>query len=114
MTAATGFQCCSISKHVAAVGALRLVDAGRLGVLEGRPPANTPLDATLVRGSHGRLSTTAAESPVCVTQRPDLLPATAATGKLPAAEVHALILRHLGVGAPAAAGATLSAAPGAS
>ena len=30
VTAATCFQCCSISKHVAAVGALHLVDAGRL------------------------------------------------------------------------------------
>ena len=30
VTASTGFQCCSISKHVTAVGALRLVDEGRL------------------------------------------------------------------------------------
>src|SRR5262249_17405701 len=55
----------------------------------------TPLDASLVRGSHGRVSTTAAGSPVFATQERDLFSADA----IHATEVHDLLLQHLGVGA---------------
>ena len=60
----------------------------------------TPLDATLVRGSHGRVTTTAADSPVFVTQQSDLL----ATDHIHALDVHDLLLQHLGVGGVMAAG----------
>jgi predicted AlkP superfamily pyrophosphatase or phosphodiesterase len=56
-----------------------------------------PLDAGLVKGSHGRPPVTPAEGPVVLTKRRDLL--GAAPGEtLPAAGVFDLILRHLTVG----------------
>ena len=60
----------------------------------------TPLDATLVRGSHGRVTPTAAESPVFVTQESDLL----ARDRIHAIDVHDLLLQHLSVGDAMAAG----------
>lgn len=51
----------------------------------------TPLDATLVRGSHGRVTTTPATSPVVITHQTDLLP----TDRLLAPDVHNVLLRHL-------------------
>jgi predicted AlkP superfamily pyrophosphatase or phosphodiesterase len=57
-----------------------------------------PLDASLVRGSHGREPAAPTEGPLLITGRPDLLDGAAG---LPAAEVRGLLLRHLGAGAPA-------------
>jgi predicted AlkP superfamily pyrophosphatase or phosphodiesterase len=51
-----------------------------------------PLDATLVRGSHGCLPVSSAESPVCITQQSALLDADA----IAASDVCSLILQHLG------------------
>jgi predicted AlkP superfamily pyrophosphatase or phosphodiesterase len=50
-----------------------------------------PLDATLVRGSHGCLPISLAESPVCITQQSGLLNSDA----IAATEVCSLILQHL-------------------
>jgi hypothetical protein len=57
----------------------------------------TPLDATLVKGSHGRVTTVVAESPLIATQSPELLP----SDSLQAPEVFDVLLAHLGVGVPA-------------
>src|ERR671918_912673 len=58
-----------------------------------------PLDATLVKGSHGRIPDDPASGPLLMTRQTDLLE----DGELPATAVHDLILRHLGVPVPAAA-----------
>jgi predicted AlkP superfamily pyrophosphatase or phosphodiesterase len=50
-----------------------------------------PLDATLVKGSHGRPTDAREQGPLFITQRGDLLPAT----ELQATDVASLILRHL-------------------
>lgn len=50
-----------------------------------------PLDASLVRGSHGRIDATPGYSPVFITQAPDLLDAPI----IEAAHVYELVLRHL-------------------
>jgi predicted AlkP superfamily pyrophosphatase or phosphodiesterase len=50
-----------------------------------------PLDASLVRGSHGRVTTDAHESPLLITSRTDLLDSQ----HLAATDVHDVILRHL-------------------
>jgi predicted AlkP superfamily pyrophosphatase or phosphodiesterase len=54
-----------------------------------------PLDATLVKGSHGRIPDDPASGPLLMTKQTDLLP----DGDVAAADVHDLILRHLGVAA---------------
>lgn len=53
-----------------------------------------PLDATLVKGSHGRIPDDPARGPLLMTRQADLLD----DDRPPAAAVHDLILRHLGVG----------------
>ena len=58
-----------------------------------------PLDATLVKGSHGRIPDDPSKGPLLMTRQADLLP----DGDLAATDVHDLILRHLGVTVPAAA-----------
>jgi predicted AlkP superfamily pyrophosphatase or phosphodiesterase len=58
-----------------------------------------PLDAALVRGSHGRIPDDPASGPLLMTKQTDLLP----DGNVAAADVHDLILRHLGVVAREAA-----------
>jgi predicted AlkP superfamily pyrophosphatase or phosphodiesterase len=50
-----------------------------------------PLDASLVRGSHGRLNSSSANSPIFLTQQPGLLDTT----ELNATDIYTLILRHL-------------------
>ena len=55
-----------------------------------------PLDATLVRGSHGRVTEAAAEGPLFVTERTDLLDAAI----IDATDVCELLLRHLAADAP--------------
>jgi predicted AlkP superfamily pyrophosphatase or phosphodiesterase len=50
-----------------------------------------PLDASLVRGSHGLLNPAPEDSPVFLTRQTDLLHAP----KIDATDVHGLILRHL-------------------
>jgi hypothetical protein len=50
-----------------------------------------PLDATLVKGSHGRPTDDPVDGPVLISSDADLLP----PGPLAATEVKALILRHL-------------------
>ncbi len=50
-----------------------------------------PLNASLVRGSHGRINASLEDSPVFLTQDPDLLDATS----IDATQVYELILRHL-------------------
>ncbi|HEY3062278.1 MAG TPA: nucleotide pyrophosphatase/phosphodiesterase family protein [Chloroflexota bacterium] len=57
----------------------------------------TPLDATLVRGSHGRVITSPDASPIIATQVPDVLPGE----QLQAPQVFDVLLQHLGAGAPA-------------
>lgn len=52
-----------------------------------------PLDASLVRGSHGRIPDDPAHGPLLMTGSPDLLE----DGSLAATDVHDVILRHLGV-----------------
>ncbi len=59
----------------------------------------TPLDASLVRGSHGRITTEAAESPLIASQSRELLP----SDSLEAPRVFEVLLRHLDVGTPALA-----------
>ena len=58
-----------------------------------------PLDATLVKGSHGRIPDDPSSGPLLMTKQTDLLP----DGDVAAADVHDLILRHLGVAAREAA-----------
>jgi predicted AlkP superfamily pyrophosphatase or phosphodiesterase len=58
-----------------------------------------PLDARLVKGSHGRIPDDPASGPLLMTKQTDLLP----DGDVPAADVYDLILRHLGVAAREAA-----------
>ena len=58
-----------------------------------------PLDATLVRGSHGRIPDDPAKGPLLMANRADLLPG----GDVAATDVHDLILRHLEVPVPEAA-----------
>ena len=50
-----------------------------------------PLDATLVRGSHGRLPDDAADGPVLISSEPSLLP----DGTIAATDVKDLVLRHV-------------------
>jgi predicted AlkP superfamily pyrophosphatase or phosphodiesterase len=50
-----------------------------------------PLDASLVRGSHGRVNNSPADSPLFLTQEPGLLDATT----IDATDVYELILQHL-------------------
>ena len=50
------------------------------------------LDASLVRGSHGRPTDSPEEGPLFMTTRPDLLPASP---QVDAAGVKDLILRHV-------------------
>ena len=52
-----------------------------------------PLDASLVRGSHGRMAATPAAAPMLLTQQEHLCEAAT----IDASDVHALILRHLGL-----------------
>jgi hypothetical protein len=56
-----------------------------------------PLDASLVRGSHGRIPDNPAHGPLLMTSEADLL----GDAPLAATGVHDLILRHLGVTASA-------------
>jgi predicted AlkP superfamily pyrophosphatase or phosphodiesterase len=58
-----------------------------------------PLDASLVRGSHGRIPDDPAKGPLLITRQTDLLD----DDPVPATAVHDLILRHLGVPVPQAA-----------
>jgi predicted AlkP superfamily pyrophosphatase or phosphodiesterase len=58
-----------------------------------------PVDATLVKGSHGRIPDDPSSGPLLMTKQTDLLP----DGDVAAADVHDLILRHLGVAAREAA-----------
>ena len=58
-----------------------------------------PLDATLIRGSHGRIPDDPSKGPLLMTSRPELLP----DGDVAATDVHDLILRHLEVSVPEAA-----------
>ncbi|ALJ00995.1 alkaline phosphatase family protein [Rufibacter tibetensis] len=51
-----------------------------------------PLDATLVKGSHGRIPDTKDEWPVFITNKSELAP----SADIPATEVYQLILHHLG------------------
>jgi hypothetical protein len=50
-----------------------------------------PLDAALVKGSHGRVTDSAADGPLFLTRQSSLLE----SGAIPAGEVCELILRHL-------------------
>ncbi len=50
-----------------------------------------PLDATLVRGSHGLLNPAPEDSPIFLTRQTELLPAS----QIAATDVHDLILQHL-------------------
>jgi len=50
-----------------------------------------PLDATLVRGSHGRPTDRAEEGPLFITSMPELLDA----GPVAATEVKSLLLEHV-------------------
>ena len=50
-----------------------------------------PLDAALVRGSHGRVTDDPEAGPLFMTSEPDLLEADS----LPAVDVHSLLLRHV-------------------
>jgi predicted AlkP superfamily pyrophosphatase or phosphodiesterase len=59
----------------------------------------TPLDATLVRGSHGRVTTAVGDSPLIAIQAANLLPAD----RLTAPQVCDVVLAHVGSGAPARA-----------
>ena len=52
-----------------------------------------PLDATLVKGSHGRIPDDPAKGPLLMTRHADLL----GDGEVAATDVHDVILRHLGV-----------------
>ena len=50
-----------------------------------------PLDASLVKGSHGHLTTDPGESPILMTRSTDLIP----SDPLPPTDVHDLMLRHI-------------------
>jgi hypothetical protein len=50
-----------------------------------------PLDASLVRGSHGRVTDRAEEGPVLLSSEPELLP----EGAVDATSVKELILKHV-------------------
>jgi predicted AlkP superfamily pyrophosphatase or phosphodiesterase len=50
-----------------------------------------PLDATLVRGSHGRLPESTADGPVLISSEPQLLP----DGTVAATDVKDIVLRHV-------------------
>ena len=50
-----------------------------------------PLDASLVRGSHGRLTTWDEEGPVLITKQTSLVP----SGRIASVDVHDVILAHL-------------------
>jgi predicted AlkP superfamily pyrophosphatase or phosphodiesterase len=50
-----------------------------------------PLDATLVKGSHGRVPSDPADYPVVISSRPELLPG----GRINATDVYHLIKRHV-------------------
>ena len=50
-----------------------------------------PLDATLVRGSHGRITPSPTDSPLFLTQQTELLNTTT----IDATDVYGLILQHL-------------------
>jgi hypothetical protein len=50
-----------------------------------------PLDAFLIRGSHGCFPISLAKSPVCITRQTELLDSTA----IEATDVCSLILQHL-------------------
>jgi hypothetical protein len=50
-----------------------------------------PLDASLVHGSHGRVNSSLADSPLFLTQESELLDGT----MIDATDVHDLILQHL-------------------
>jgi predicted AlkP superfamily pyrophosphatase or phosphodiesterase len=66
-----------------------------------------PLDASLVRGSHGRADTPPSRSPVIMSSEPSLLP----DADVAAAQVKQLMLEHVfGVGARSHAGAAMQAA----
>jgi predicted AlkP superfamily pyrophosphatase or phosphodiesterase len=52
-----------------------------------------PLDASLVRGSHGRIPDDPSKGPLLITRSPELL----GDGDVAATDVHDVILRHLGV-----------------
>jgi predicted AlkP superfamily pyrophosphatase or phosphodiesterase len=52
-----------------------------------------PLDASLVKGSHGRQTMWAEDGPVLITQEKELLDGD----RLTSVDVHGVILRHLGV-----------------
>jgi predicted AlkP superfamily pyrophosphatase or phosphodiesterase len=58
-----------------------------------------PLDASLVKGSHGRIPDDPAKGPLLISRHADLL----GDGDLAATDVHDVILRHLGVGVREAA-----------
>jgi predicted AlkP superfamily pyrophosphatase or phosphodiesterase len=53
-----------------------------------------PLDAALVKGSHGRRTSAAEEGPILISATKDLVPA----GEIDSVDVHDLILRHLSPG----------------
>lgn len=55
-----------------------------------------PLDAALVKGSHGRVTDSPEEGPLFITQQPDLLKG----GSIHATDVRDLILSHLGLEHP--------------
>jgi predicted AlkP superfamily pyrophosphatase or phosphodiesterase len=59
-----------------------------------------PLDASLVRGSHGRITDDPAAGPLCISSNPALLPA----GPIPATEMKELMLQHLFAGDRATVG----------
>ena len=50
-----------------------------------------PLDATLVKGSHGRVTDDAGEGPVFISREPALVP----DGPVGATEVKEIVLRHV-------------------
>jgi hypothetical protein len=50
-----------------------------------------PLDATLVKGSHGRITDAAADGPVFISSEPALLP----SGPIVATQVKDLIMQHV-------------------
>jgi predicted AlkP superfamily pyrophosphatase or phosphodiesterase len=55
-----------------------------------------PLDAALVKGSHGRTTNSSEEGPLFITQRPDLVK----SHSIHATDICGLILRHLGLEYP--------------
>jgi predicted AlkP superfamily pyrophosphatase or phosphodiesterase len=65
----------------------------------------TSLDATLVRGSHGRVTTSTADSPLFATHQANVLTDRVS---IHAAEVHDLLLRQLGAEASAPARGTVT------